>query len=121
KHLYLLISVILLTVFLSGCTQVNEPINADSTGIWNEYFVYPLSTVITFFAKQFIGSYGLAIVVVTVIVRLFLVTLNVKQVKITTRNNGIISTTWSKSISRLFAYIYPNANFHWVIPRYYAD
>lgn len=81
KHLYLLISVILLTVFLSGCTQVNEPINAESTGIWNEYFVYPLSTVITFFAKQFSGSYGLAIVIVTLIVRLFLVPLNVKQVK----------------------------------------
>src|SRR5699024_5397818 len=81
KHLYLLISVILLTVFLSGCTQVNEPINAESTGVWNEYFVYPLSTVITFFAKQFSGSYGLAIVIVTLIVRLFLVPLNVKQVK----------------------------------------
>src|SRR5699024_9610796 len=82
KHLYLLISVILLTVFLSGCTQVNEPINAESTGVWNEYFVYPLSTVITFFAKHFSGSYGLAIVIVTLIVRLFLVPLNVKQVKV---------------------------------------
>src|SRR5699024_2019583 len=81
KHHYLLISVILLTVFLSGCTQVNEAINAESTGVWNEYFVYPLSTVITFFAKQSSGSYGLAIVIVTLIVRLFLVTLNVKQVK----------------------------------------
>src|SRR5699024_11701747 len=53
----------------------------ESTGVWNEYFVYPLSTVITFFAKQFSGSYGLAIVIVTLIVRLFLVPLNVKQVK----------------------------------------
>lgn len=81
KHLYLFISVIILTFVLSGCAQVNEPINAESTGIWNQYFVYPLSTVIIFFANTFKGSYGLAIVVVTLIVRLFLVPLNVKQVK----------------------------------------
>src|SRR5690625_2356267 len=74
-------SLLVVIFVLSGCTQVNEPINAESTGIWNKYFVYPLSTVITFFANNFNGSYGLAIVVVTLIVRLFLVPLNVKQVK----------------------------------------
>lgn len=82
KHLYVLISILLIVV-LSGCAQVNAPIDAESTGFWNEYFVYPLSLVITFFADQFSGSYGLAIVVVTIIVRLFLVPLNVKQVRST--------------------------------------
>mgnify|MGYP002510852637 CR=1 FL=1 len=82
KHLYVLISILMIVV-LSGCAQVNAPIDAESTGFWNEYFVYPLSLVITFFADQFSGSYGLAIVVVTIIVRLFLVPLNVKQVRST--------------------------------------
>lgn len=81
KYILLIISLLVLVFVLSGCTQVNEPINADSTGFWNQYFVYPLSIVITFFADSFNGSYGLAIVVVTLIVRLFLVPLNVKQVK----------------------------------------
>jgi len=81
KNILIIMSLLVVIFVLSGCTQVNEPINAESTGIWNKYFVYPLSTVITFFANNFNGSYGLAIVVVTLIVRLFLVPLNVKQVK----------------------------------------
>lgn len=82
KQLYVLISILMIVV-LSGCAQVNTPIDAESTGFWNEYFVYPLSQVMTFFANQFSGSYGLSIVVVTIIVRLFLVPLNVKQVRST--------------------------------------
>src|SRR5690625_226048 len=81
KQLLLIISIIVLMFILSGCTQVNEPINAESTGFWNEYFVYPLSSIIIFFASHFGGSYGWAIVVVTIIVRLLLVPLNVKQLK----------------------------------------
>src|SRR5699024_5470793 len=83
KHLFLLISLLILTVVLSGCMQINEPIDAESTGFWNKYFVFPLSSVIIYFAGMFNGSYGLAIVVVTLIVRLFLVPLNIKQVKST--------------------------------------
>ncbi len=81
KNILIIMSLLVIIFVLSGCTQVNEPINAESTGIWNQYFVYPLSIVITFFANNFNGSYGLAIVVVTLIVRMFLVPLNVKQVK----------------------------------------
>lgn len=74
----LLIGAILL---LSGCTQVNEPITADSTGIWNKYFVYPLSQVIIYFAELMGNSFGWSIILVTIIVRLLLVPLNVKQLK----------------------------------------
>jgi len=67
-------------VLLSGCTDLKTPINAESTGIWNEYFVYPMSKFILFFA-DLLGSYGLAIIVVTLIIRTILVPLNVKQLK----------------------------------------
>src|SRR5699024_10091151 len=61
--------------------QVDQPITADSTGIWNKYFVYPLSQVIIYFAELLGNSYGWEIIIVTVIVRLLLVPLNVKQLK----------------------------------------
>ncbi|ARI75522.1 YidC family membrane integrase SpoIIIJ [Halobacillus mangrovi] len=67
--------------FLSGCTQVNEDITSDSTGFWNEYIVYPLSKTLLFFADVTGGSYGLAIIIVTIIIRVLLLPLNVKQLK----------------------------------------
>ncbi len=70
-----------LLAILSGCTDVNEPITEDSEGIWNSYFVYPVSWLITYFAELFNENYGLAIVIVTVLVRLVLLPLNVKQLK----------------------------------------
>lgn len=82
KHI-IIISLVAFTLLLSGCTQINEPIDADSTGIWNTWFVFPMSSLIKFFADLFQSSYGLAIVVVTIIIRLILVPLNVKQIKST--------------------------------------
>lgn len=75
---------------LSGCTQLDQDIDAESTGIWNKWFVYPMSLLIKYFAKLFTSgdntdekdvAFGLAIVVVTIIIRLILVPLNVKQLK----------------------------------------
>lgn len=81
KKIFLLIILVGLVAVLSGCTEINQPIDADSTGIWNKYFVYPMSQIITFFAELFSENYGLAIVIVTILVRLVLVPLNVKQIK----------------------------------------
>lgn len=81
KKIFLLIVLIGLVAFLSGCGEIKEPIDASSTGVWNKYFVYPMSWLITFFAKLFTGNYGLAIVIVTILVRLVLVPLNVKQIR----------------------------------------
>src|SRR5690625_2027924 len=83
EKLILLISLIVLVALLAGCTQVNEPIDSSSTGFWNTVFVYPLSVVLTFIADLFSGSYGWAIIIVTMVVRLLLVPLNVKQLKST--------------------------------------
>ncbi|MFC7395120.1 membrane protein insertase YidC [Scopulibacillus cellulosilyticus] len=72
---------LLLVAVLSGCNDMNQPITSHSTGIWNEYFVFPLSWFITTIANFFNGSYGLAIAIVTIIVRLVLMPLMVKQTK----------------------------------------
>src|SRR5690625_6642530 len=68
-------------VLLAGCMDIREPINAESTGVWNQYFVYPMSLVIIYFADLFNDNFGLSIIIVTVIVRLLLLPLNVKQLK----------------------------------------
>lgn len=70
-----------LTILLAGCTEINEPITADSEGIWNTIFVYPLSWIITKIAEIFNESYGLSIVIVTVIIRLLILPLSMKQIK----------------------------------------
>lgn len=81
KKIFLLIVLIGIVAFLSGCREIDQPIESSSTGVWNQYFVYPMSLLITFFAELFKGNYGLSIVVVTILVRLVLVPLNVKQIK----------------------------------------
>src|SRR5690625_7782934 len=81
KKYILILSLIGLVLLLSGCTEINTPIDSESTGFWNSYFVYPMSWVITYFADLFNSSYGLAIVVVTLLVRIVLVHLNVKKIK----------------------------------------
>jgi YidC/Oxa1 family membrane protein insertase len=79
---YLLLAGILITVaILSGCTEIEQPITSESEGIWNTWFVYPLSWLITFFADTFGGNYGLSIVIVTILIRLLLMPLNIKQLK----------------------------------------
>ncbi len=77
----LLFALIGLTLLLAGCTEINEPITPESEGIWNTVFVYPLSWVITKIAEIFNNSYGLSIVIVTIIIRLLILPLSVKQIK----------------------------------------
>ncbi|WP_132748103.1 YidC family membrane integrase SpoIIIJ [Scopulibacillus darangshiensis] len=81
KKIAVTAALLLLITVLSGCTDYKKPINAESTGIWNEYFVWPLSQFISYVADLFSGSYGLAIIVTTIIVRLVLLPLMIKQVK----------------------------------------
>ncbi|OCA92039.1 OxaA precursor [Bacillus wudalianchiensis] len=68
------------TVLLAGCTEVNKEITPDSKGFWNEFVVYPLSVVITKTAEA-VGSYGWSIVIVTIIIRLIILPLMIKQTK----------------------------------------
>ncbi|MGL4819408.1 MAG: membrane protein insertase YidC [Bacilli bacterium] len=83
KRLLYLMPVFLGVTLLAGCTEYNLPITAESTGIWNRFFVYPLSWLMTTIADFLNGDYGLAIIAVTVIVRLVVLPLYVKQMQST--------------------------------------
>lgn len=77
----MLITFVGLVAILSGCTEVNQPITAESEGIWNTIFVYPLSWVIIKIAEIFNEGYGLSIVIVTILIRLLILPLSIKQLK----------------------------------------
>lgn len=80
KKLPLILMLIALTAFLAGCTEFNQPIYEDTEGFWNEYIVWPLVSLITLF-KDLAGTYGLGIVLVTIIIRLVLLPLMINQTK----------------------------------------
>lgn len=77
--IFILITILLVLTSCSGVSQ--EPIEASTPGIWNHYFVFPLSWLIIFVAEHINGSYGLAIIIVTIIIRLCLLPLMVKQLQ----------------------------------------
>ncbi|KAB2330820.1 YidC family membrane integrase SpoIIIJ [Cytobacillus depressus] len=81
KRILLVVGLIFLMALLSGCTDISKPITAESEGFWNQYIVYPLSLLIIKVAEFAGGSFGLSIIIVTIIVRLFMLPLMIKQTK----------------------------------------
>jgi YidC/Oxa1 family membrane protein insertase len=81
KKLWLVAAMILLVTLLSGCMDVNETINENTEGFWAEYFVWPLVLLIQYVSDMFSGSHGIGIIIVTILIRLVLLPLNVKQLK----------------------------------------
>lgn len=83
RRLLLIFSLIGVLVLLAGCTQINEPITSDSKGFWNSYIVYPLSQLITYMANLTGENYGVAIIIVTLLIRLLILPLMIKQLRST--------------------------------------
>ncbi|EAC5824223.1 membrane protein insertase YidC [Listeria monocytogenes] len=73
--------VIGLMAVLSGCGYSTDPIISESTGFWSHYIVFPLSWTITWFSDLFGGSYAVGIIVVTILIRLLIMPLMIKQLK----------------------------------------
>lgn len=72
----------LLVLILAGCGVQNPPpIGPEATGIWDKYFVWPLSWLIKESTAVLGGSYGLGILVATILIRLLILPLMVKQIK----------------------------------------
>ncbi len=67
-----------MSVILAGCGDFKEPISASSEGFWSKYIVWPLVSLIETF-KELLGTYGLGIIAVTIIIRLILLPLTLKQ------------------------------------------
>lgn len=79
KH-WMILSLVSVALLLSGCSEFDQPISSESKGFWNEFIVWPLVSVIKYFA-EILGSYGLGIITVTIIIRLAILPLTIKQVK----------------------------------------
>ena len=77
---WIILSLVSVLLLLSGCTEFDQPISSESEGFWNEFIVWPLVSVIQYFAEN-LGTYALGIIVVTIIIRLVILPLTIKQVK----------------------------------------
>jgi YidC/Oxa1 family membrane protein insertase len=81
RRIPLIVLLSALAAMLSGCTEINEPITQESKGFWNEYIVYPLSWLIKYVAELLGGSFGLSIIVVTILIRLLILPLMIQQTR----------------------------------------
>lgn len=79
-QLFLLLTTVM--VILAGCgssmSAQTNPID-PANGIWDKYFVHPLSWLLNWFADLLWGQYGLSILVMTVIIRFLVLPLTLKQ------------------------------------------
>ncbi|WP_322922179.1 membrane protein insertase YidC [Paenibacillus campi] len=80
-RIYGLMLVMLLMMLLAGCGNNVTEIDAGTPGFFNHYVVYPLSYSMQHIAGWFGGSYGMAIIVLTLIVRVALLPLMMRQSK----------------------------------------
>ncbi|MBB3112815.1 YidC/Oxa1 family membrane protein insertase [Paenibacillus phyllosphaerae] len=66
-------------LLLSGCGMNQSTIDSSTPGLFNHYVIYPLSWCIQELASFLQGSYGLAVMAVTVIIRIVLLPLFLRQ------------------------------------------
>lgn len=83
KKLGLVSLLVGLMVFMTGCFNIDVPIKAENEGIWDSYFVYPLSWLMENIAEALGNSYGLAIIITTLLLRILILPLMIKQTKST--------------------------------------
>ena len=67
-------------LLLAGCTDATQ-MDINREGFWGGYFVGPLSDALDWLAAALFNEYGLAILVITIIVRLVILPLTLKQYK----------------------------------------
>ncbi|WP_424901425.1 membrane protein insertase YidC [Trichococcus sp.] len=79
KKLLLSAEMMSLLVVLTGCMQYDE--NKNPTGFIYDYLVVPTGNLIVMLAEMLNGNYGLAIIAITIIVRLAIMPLNFSQIK----------------------------------------
>jgi len=79
RRFALVLTAVVLGLLLAGCTPSTEPIDENTPGWFNHYFIYNFSRLLTLFADWFGGDYGLSVVVVTILIRLALMPLMRRQ------------------------------------------
>lgn len=90
KKLIIVLVILFISIaFLSGCAEsLRQPVD-PANGVWDKFFVYPITTVLEFFAGLFGGNYGISIIITTLIIRLLLLPIMMKQIKSTKIMNKI--------------------------------
>lgn len=78
KSIVILLIVGLVSILLSGCSQASIQ---DSDSLFNQLFVSPFTVAINALANFFGGSFGLAIIFITIIIRFLLMPMMLKQYK----------------------------------------
>lgn len=80
---WLTLSVLLgMALLLAGCGTTPQKINTEEMlegGIWSKFFVFPISYLLDLFADVFWNQYGISIFLLTIIIRLLVLPLNIKQ------------------------------------------
>lgn len=81
KSIIITLLVLAVVLITSGCSlNTDNPIDPNN-GFWDKYFVYTMSSVLDFFADFFNGNYGVSIIITTIILRLLIVPLTMKQLR----------------------------------------
>lgn len=83
KRIVPIVLLVFLGLLATGCTldPRSMPEVSPDNGFWDKYFVYPLYVSLDWFAELFFNDYGLAILAVTIIIRLLILPLTIKQLK----------------------------------------
>lgn len=76
----LMLLVMSLVIFLGGCANPNNP-----DGFMYRLTVEPIGNFIMWIANQFNGNYGIAIIIITILIRIILLPLTLNQLKSSTR------------------------------------
>lgn len=81
-----LVALVMLVVLLAGCTSTTQHASLTTEemkngGFWQSNVVYYFSYALDTFARWFGGEYGLAILVLTLIVRTLILPLTIKQMR----------------------------------------
>lgn len=64
-----------MVLFLTACSNTNEPLGEHSTGFWDQYILLNLSRIIIWLSNLFGGNYGIGIILFTIIIRILLLPL----------------------------------------------
>lgn len=79
KKALALLGALSLVLVLSACST--KPVTSQSTGIWDHYIIWNFVRAIKGLAEFFGGSYGLGIIIFTIIVRIIILPLMFYQMK----------------------------------------
>lgn len=79
KKIFTILIAGLIPLFLSGCTVQAQ--GGDQGGFFQSYFVEPFVSLIHVIANFFNGNYGLSIIIITLMIRLLLMPLMLRQYK----------------------------------------